>query len=239
MKMKQLFFTLIELLVVIAIIAILAAMLLPAMQKARESSKSIKCVSQLKQIGLAMNFYVDDYSGYIPGQSQNDDGFDGKLSQYVNRLAGLFLCPSTTEVEKNNAYGLGTRLLPNGKYLAITLQMELLFGTTTLTSNYKMRTMQAVRRPSAAGVVGDVLGRPYSTWDQSYAWGFAPLLSNAWMPNSAPNLWAPVGQSYLAPRHNRRANMLMLDNHVTNVFNADDHKLRHNLTGASTATYMN
>ncbi|MFA6929033.1 MAG: DUF1559 domain-containing protein [Lentisphaeria bacterium] len=238
--MKHCVFTLIELLVVIAIIAILAAMLLPALQKARESSKSIKCVSQLKQIGLAINFYGDDYSGYIPGQSQNDGGFDGKLSPYVNRLSGLFLCPSTTEIEKTNAYGLGTRLLPNGKYMAITLQMEMLFGTTTLgVGNYKMRMMQAVRRPSAAGVVADVLGRPYSTWDQSYAWGFAPLLSNAWMPDSLPNLWAPTGKSYLAPRHNQRANMLMLDSHVTTVYNADDHKLRHKLTGAASETFMN
>ncbi len=237
--MKRSTFTLIELLVVIAIIAILASMLLPAMQKARESSRAVKCISQLKQIGIAMNFYIDDYSGYIPGQSQNDGGFDGKLSPYVNRLSGIYLCPSTSEEEKNNAYGLGTRLLPNGKYLAITLQMEMLFGTTTLTSNYKMRLTQAVRRPSAAGVVGDVLGRPYSKWDQSYAWGFAPLLSNAWMPNSLPSLWAPAGQSYLAPRHNRRANILMLDNHVTTVFNAADHKSRHPLTGAASATYMN
>src|SRR5580658_1309841 len=73
-------FTLVELLIVIAIIAILAALLLPALTQAKSQAKSAYCKNNLRQIGMALNMYVDEYRRVYPYY----ESFDGVFwEQYL------------------------------------------------------------------------------------------------------------------------------------------------------------
>ena len=111
-------FTLIELLVVIAIIAILAAILFPVFAQAREKARSISCLSNIKQLGLAMFMYVQDYDETFPFSQTNWDpaapypvGPDGKtpdgtwrnvIQPYVKNGQGkgsLLSCASDSAIQ--------------------------------------------------------------------------------------------------------------------------------------------
>jgi prepilin-type N-terminal cleavage/methylation domain-containing protein/prepilin-type processing-associated H-X9-DG protein len=97
-------FTLIELLVVIAIIAILAALLLPVLAKSKERGKSIACLSNLHQIGIALQLYTQDHENKMPimydalvstnsSPLTNTETIDIVLSNYLGNVRVL-LCPS-------------------------------------------------------------------------------------------------------------------------------------------------
>ncbi|MDA3960383.1 MAG: DUF1559 domain-containing protein [Planctomycetota bacterium] len=89
-------FTLIELLVVISIIAVLAALLIPAVGMAREAARATQCMSNLRQVGMAMQGYADDWEGLLPPQGIRDASartlhWQSLLVDYITDQSDTFL----------------------------------------------------------------------------------------------------------------------------------------------------
>ena len=212
-------FTLIELLVVIAIIAILAAMLMPALQQARERSKTANCVSQLKQIGQALFTYTTEFDDTYPWFSYTSHRWALYCYQKYIPTRKMWKCPSAGF---NNIYMNGSEDVTSCRIENIESRFinymtygynYLGFGSTRATGQalnanipYSVKVSQ-VRNPSIKIFLGDIT--------RNNADGTPALEKQA-----GCNLWYQPTSTSWSSFHNRHsnysANVGYADGHVNN-----------------------
>jgi len=98
-------FTLVEILVVIAVIAILAALLLPALRKAKDKALEIQCVSNLKQMVLAMQLYASDYNTHYACNAPNGTSTPAAFPHWQSPYMGRLILNGTIEGNPANLEG--------------------------------------------------------------------------------------------------------------------------------------
>jgi prepilin-type N-terminal cleavage/methylation domain-containing protein/prepilin-type processing-associated H-X9-DG protein len=229
-------FTLIELLVVIAIIAILAAMLLPALSKAKEKAKSIACVSNNKQLALAMTMYVGDNNDFLPLLNIGSQASpiannwwlqlldQGKYLSALKSSGQVWRCPMVKDSDINiaatnwfNAPCEGYGPLEDTTVPANSIVR---YNVDPSGAVQGARKMSSIRRTSGIWLMGDVgvpgkNGQGVGSWVSSTMPPSYVTEITVFKPKTDGTVWANFNPSKQAAcRHNARANFSMCDGHV-------------------------
>jgi prepilin-type N-terminal cleavage/methylation domain-containing protein/prepilin-type processing-associated H-X9-DG protein len=206
-KQRKQGFTLIELLVVIAIISILAAILFPVFARARENARKAACMSNLKQIGLAVMQYTQDYDETYPVGA---DIWYNVVAPYIKNTQ-VFVCPSAGNFgQYDNGYGWNIRGTGSGSttYNGFGYSATAGWGTPGNSGPLKL---SAVDEPSTTIMVADPASNGNSV-NGIYAEAYNASIG--WMPTLHGGQVGPFkgGTATVAPGGG--GNYLFADGHV-------------------------
>ncbi|BCM93458.1 hypothetical protein IAD21_05349 [Abditibacteriota bacterium] len=209
-------FSLIELLVVIAIIAILAAILFPVFARARENARRTSCQSNLKQIGLGMMQYAQDYDEsfvrdiYVPPTNTSFYTWPDAIFPYV-KSESVFVCPSSIETYHNFKFSLVRSLtdFSTGNY-AVNATYSDSGDAYNSPGQQSGAKFSSLIQPSETIWCADATASA-TTLSSSFSW--PNLASQPVGPTGSPERLNGTGTDLIA-RHLETINVLYCDGHV-------------------------